>query len=1614
MRRGTFTAAFAVILLFATGNWGMAGSPFYLTVDRSFSNTEKAEVRLDFTVSQKPMQLRVLKPQNLEKFLDGQLQISRSYEAPVNELNPGHYFVKGLNKMQSPLKSFRGMLDTKFRKSLQETPLHEALQDTAQVDLATVPEQVIIKQPAGFTKVAEQFIDLEFGGQKANDLGWWFSGSGWDESQYRIRRITLDTLPDGIYLLQAVQGKTEAQCLLQISSLSVQVKQSSEQLVIRVITRQLDPVAGATVRYRDGRGKWMTIAEKTNEAGEIAFNNPEGMMDGKLVVAVETTDQRQALVETDFLPTISNDNAVFVATDRPIFKPGETFFYKGIIRGYTEGSWKLPSLSEQKAIVSLFRADGTPTDLKSTVPLSQFGSFSGSFALDESQVPGLYKLVAEIDKKPYGGELRVRDYVKPTFYLELVDRSPAVVAGDRFFVKFKAKRYSGGVPQGVKFEVFFYRKKFEAPQFVLEAGGGLDAGTDYYGQIRSAAALTEPKRIFSSVEARLAGMGDNVPANTWESAPLLSDNGEGEFSFEVPKFGNENDEWIYSLMVRAMDSSGALAVITDNIFVTLSPAQPAVSFANPVAQVGDKDQMLYVRTTYADGKPAAEGAGVVDLLAEQGSEAPKSYAKLPFTTDAQGFCKIPLPELSAKGRITAIAALETLGGTAMKNPAQSQKAVLVVGGAAGDTVIDNHDLELYTAATILSPGEKSRIFALLPANWGKNETGTIWQTIAGDKVFATKAEQASGRSGWFEVEAKPEYGTGFYQTITVPMAGGKYQEQVLGFRIVPKSKKLELTIHPERDTAEPMKPFRIDLAIKDSDGKPAADTELAVSIVDRAVYAVQGEMRPGIFDFFYPLPRLNLATFYSDDLKGYGYADLLKKPNFQLGALKSQSKLTKKAMRDTAGWFPHVVTDAEGNASIVVDMPANITEWVVTAIASDKGGRVGEARGRYQTVADLSVDMLVPQFLRTGEEAQVQVKAINHLEEEINVKTRLKLIGEAQVKAGTLEEAAELKGKGEQTWPLTLEATGKNGVATVSAALETEAKIHVGGAEEFDIPLKPSALAQVFVSAFDADRLLTDIPEKSKITRVDVQVTSGLLGAALNSAAALVTYPYGCTEQLVHSTIPNLVLLDLVTRAGIKREQLGPLQKILEKAAKNATLGIRKITQKQHADGGFGMWQQDSESSVPVTLMVLSALKFAEDLKVEGVTGAFNRGLGWLSSIDHSAFAENGAISGYQLALASELSSGQEFAQEEIAFVNGLKEQDQISTLDLIHALRIFAANTNKSWSPFNEEMQNAGVKEKLINKLQSALNHLDSGDDSTVEALGFAFQVPTITSAAMGVLQDLNALSPAMEARLKGILLAQQRNGMWISTFDTGQVIFNSRKILSKEAQKVTREKSTHTRKLAVYDKDGKMLGTLDRIPSGFLGSFTNPGSVETLAEMRLEGTTAGEVVRAFISADVPYAEVTPQANGMTVERTFYRINDKKSEEIDLSQPLHVGDIIVSELKVRQHRPTDAHRIPSQFLVIEDGVPSLGQGLEEDKTFLADAGLEAQDSTFWSSIRETQRYPEKTVRIVKLLPGADMKIYQVWRVAFKGRATVPPARAFDMYDDSLQGNSMAKSIEVQ
>ncbi|NJD05632.1 MAG: alpha-2-macroglobulin [Methylococcaceae bacterium] len=1636
-----------------------AGSPFYLTAERSFSSTEQPQVRLDYTVTDQPIMVRVLRPRNLENFLDGQLNLSRSYEEPVSELNPGHYFAKGLNRAESPLRLFRGLINQDFRKSLQGTSFNRAILNVARNPLATVPQQILVAPPSGFEVVKEYYLDLQRGGEATQDLGWWFGQDAWEEDRYKVRHVSLDPLPDGVYLLQAVQGKTEGQCLIQVSSLAVQVKQSSEQLLVRVMTRELKPVPAARISFRDGRGRWVPLQEPTDAQGELRFRNPEGVLDGKLVVRVDApatrpataategnasaagqggnasmtpaqagrsggpatgveTPKATALTATDFLPTQTRDDAVFVLTDRPIFKPGETFYYKGMVRNMDDGKLVIPGFQSRQAAISLIRADGNASGLEGKSTLTDYGSFSGSFDLDEGQTPGLYRLLAEIDHKAYGGEFRVRDYVKPTFYLELLERSPTVAPGQPFKLKFRAKRYSGGAPQNVKFEVFLYRKKFEAPQFVTEAGAGLSAGNDYFGDVKSAAPLTQPQRIYSSIEERQAQAGGEA-GNSWDSAPALAEDGEAEFQFTVPKGDKDkpDQEWIYSLMVRAQDTGGGQAIITDSLYVTLSEAQPALRFSKTIAALGDKDLKLLIQSTYADGKPAPKAGGVVDVLLEQPGTAQQSLVKLPFTTDDRGRSELAVPTLTGFGRLSAAATLETLEGRRLSRESSSQPATLVVAGTGGEAVADNPELELYTPTTVLSPGETAKVFALLPKGWGSGEQGTVWETVAGARIFDTRAAQAQGRSRWFEVTAKPEYGTGFYHTVTVPMAGGKYREQTLGFRIVPRDKRLQIAIRPEKAETEPLKPAKLHLAVTRADGSPASATELSVSIVDRAVYAVQAEFRPGVFDFFYPLQRINLSTFYSDDLQGYGYADLLRKPNFALSALKSQSKLAKKAMRDTAGWFPHVVTDAKGEAVVDVDMPANVTEWLVTAVAGDREGRLGEATGQFRSVTDVSVDLAGPQFLRDGDETELAVTLTNHLAQPVAAQGNLGMVGPLQFLSGEAEVKPELKANGEYRWPLRVAAEDEAGKAGLQVSLQADPGVRVGGAEEFEIPLKPASMEQVYAGMPGGDALHSDIPDNVELAKVRVQVSSGLLGASMQAAAMLVQYPYGCTEQLVHSTVPNLVLMDLLERAGIKSDQLGPLAKTLERARDNAALGIRKIVRNQKGSGGFSLWPSDPDPSLPVTLIALRALKFANELSVEGSGLAYSKGMDWLSA-QLSQNADNSQLNGGFI-LGGLADVGETYPspwQQQAAFVKQVLAAPRPGIADLTDALRIVRAYEAQSWHSFHQEFKDQPApKSELVKRLKQALDQFDPeqplGPSPAFEQLGFGFGMPSLVSSGLGALNAAQALPPALEAKLKKVLLRSQKNGYWLSTYDTAQVIFNTREILSREAESTAKDQKAGGRKLVAIARDGAQLGQLKPMPGGFLGVFTKFNETVDLGEIRIQGIKPDEMPTSTVTAVLPYGAVTAKASGLEVDRSFRRIVGQGSEPVDLAQPLKPGDVVVSEVHVK--RPVDPSNLfmPSQFVVIEDGIPALAEGQEADQTYLADAQIQPRGDSYWGSIKETQRFPDRIVRIAKIVPGGEFRLYQVWRVARAGTASIPPARAFDMYDEAIRANTVAGKL---
>lgn len=97
-------------------------------------------------------------------------------------------------------------------------------------------------------------------------------------------------------------------------------------------------------------------------------------------------------------------------------------------------------------------------------------------------------------------------------------------------------------------------------------------------------------------------------------------------------------------------------------------------------------------------------------------------------------------------------------------------------------------------------------------------------------------------------------------------------------------------------------------------------------------------------------------------------------------------------------------------------------------------------------------------------------------------------------------------------------------------------------------------------------------------------------------------------------------------------------------------------------------------------------------------------------------------------------------------------------------------------------------LAKRLSKRLQQALEAIDPANYQSqrgqlADRLGFRFGLPSVVSAGLGALQAAADLPPALETKLKRLLLQSQQHGYWVSTYDTAQVIFNTRELLSKEA---------------------------------------------------------------------------------------------------------------------------------------------------------------------------------------------------------------------------------------
>ncbi len=214
--------------------------------------------------------------------------------------------------------------------------------------------------------------------------------------------------------------------------------------VVQVWHNVYDNLRSATVKEKGARyvadaNGMFRLKQETQRAGNRNFMLEIVHRKDRLFMNEQLYDYIEAR------PAKNERRRVFFFTDRGIYRPGQTLYFKGIV--LKEGARQAQVLTAQKVTVVLRNANFEEVDsLRLTT--GSFGSVSGEFRLPASGLTGNFSLyVKESDGEAY---FRVEEYKRPTFFVEYDSLRSSYALNDRVEVSGRAEAYAGNRMAGAK------------------------------------------------------------------------------------------------------------------------------------------------------------------------------------------------------------------------------------------------------------------------------------------------------------------------------------------------------------------------------------------------------------------------------------------------------------------------------------------------------------------------------------------------------------------------------------------------------------------------------------------------------------------------------------------------------------------------------------------------------------------------------------------------------------------------------------------------------------------------------------------------------------------------------------------------------------------------------------------------------------------------------------------------------------------------------------------------------------------------------------------------------------------------------------------------------------
>ncbi len=154
----------------------------------------------------------------------------------------------------------------------------------------------------------------------------------------------------------------------------------------------------------------------------------------------------------------------YLYSDRPIYRPGQTVYFRGVVRQAFNGRYEMPDLGSLP--LTLYR-DYSEEVTSFDLPLSAFGTVNGAYTLPADARPGYYRLASKVDDFNISLDFQVAEYRKPEINLQVSFEKEQALAGESLNAAINA-RYFFDAPAGnlpVQWALYAAETTFDLPGY---------------------------------------------------------------------------------------------------------------------------------------------------------------------------------------------------------------------------------------------------------------------------------------------------------------------------------------------------------------------------------------------------------------------------------------------------------------------------------------------------------------------------------------------------------------------------------------------------------------------------------------------------------------------------------------------------------------------------------------------------------------------------------------------------------------------------------------------------------------------------------------------------------------------------------------------------------------------------------------------------------------------------------------------------------------------------------------------------------------------------------------------------------------------------------------------